>query len=84
MILKKDNIERIAENESYITKLKAEGFEEVVAEIGLKEEKSTYEGMKAADLKALCDEKGIEYTSRTSKEELVKLLNEKEDSEGAE
>lgn len=84
MILKKDNIERITENELYITKLKADGFEEIDREFVSKEEKSTYEEMKVTDLKALCDEKGIEYNSRTSKDELIKLLNGKEDLEGAE
>jgi hypothetical protein len=33
------------------------------------------ENMTKAQLQAVCDQKGIKYTSKTTKDELIKLIN---------
>lgn len=40
----------------------------------LKNETKTFDDMKVSDLKALLDEKGIEYDSKAKKEDLINLL----------
>lgn len=41
----------------------------------IKEKKATKDELTLKDLKALADEKGIEYTTKTTKAELLELLN---------
>jgi len=40
----------------------------------VEEKQSTYSTMKVEELKTLCTEKGIEYSSKVTKDELIKLL----------
>lgn len=77
MILVRNNIERIAENEAQIRKLTAEGYEPMEASEDVKEEqKPELEKMKVDELKALAKEKGIEGAASLTKEELLAVLKE--------
>lgn len=77
MILVRNNIERIAENEAQIRKLTAEGYKPMEASEDVKEEqKPELEKMKADELKALAKEKGIEGAASLTKEELLAVLKE--------
>lgn len=69
MILKKNNVERVTENEAHIAKLKAEGYKEVV-----QKEESKFGAMKVDELKVILDEKCIKYDPKAKKEDLIKLL----------
>lgn len=51
------------------------GFEVNKVEVNkVEENESKYSTMKVDELKALCTEKGIEYSSKVTKDELSKLL----------
>lgn len=84
MRLIKKNVERITEDAVMITKLKAEGFEEVSNEKsqGGNQNKPgvdngiSLETMSAAELKKLAKEKGIEGYSSLSKDELLTVLKD--------
>lgn len=78
MRLIKNNVERIAEGESQIRKLKAAGFEPLDAVDCKAEEepKPALEKMKVDELKYLAKEKGIEGASSLTKEELLAVLKD--------
>lgn len=79
MILKKDNVERVAESAAGIEKLIRDGFEAVGAEAavtpGEKMGKPVTE-MTAAELKSLAKERGIEGANSLTKEELLDVLKD--------
>ena len=64
-ILKKDNVERIVLTEGDKNKLISLGFTEI---------KPNYEEMTNKELKALLDDKGVEYAERATKAQLIELL----------
>lgn len=78
MRLIKNNVERIAEGDSQIRKLKAAGFEplEMADCKAEEEEKPELEKMKADELKSLAKEKGIEGAASLTKEELLAVLKD--------
>lgn len=78
-----NNVERIAETEAQIRKLKSSGYEPLEmagpTEDGLKAEsgeKPELEKMKANELKSLAKEKGIEGAASLTKEELLAVLKD--------
>ena len=79
MILKRDNVERIIENETTAKAMIEKGWEEV--EIVAERDLSKF---KVPDLKALCDEKGIEYESNAKKDVLIALLDSYDKENGLE
>ncbi|MBQ8232426.1 MAG: Rho termination factor N-terminal domain-containing protein [Lachnospiraceae bacterium] len=83
MILKKGNVERIADNAVMIAKLKKEGFEEVKKEVAATEklpkkaEKTkSLEALKVDELRAHAKEKRVEGYSSLTKAELVDVLKD--------
>lgn len=80
MRLIKDNVERIAETESQIAKLKAKGFKELgsfqQAEKEGKTGRKDLSGMSLTEMKALAKERGLEGYSSLSKEELLSVLKD--------
>lgn len=80
MRLIRKNVERIAENEAVIRKLKEEGYQEVgmaAAEDpkGSEEEKAV-EAMSTSQLKAIAKKQGIEGANSLSREELLEALKD--------
>lgn len=80
MRLMKDNVERIAENEAQIGKLKRQGFYELTdpdhKEPERPEDKKSLGDMTVTELKALAKEKGIEGAGSLNKEELLAVLKD--------
>lgn len=73
-----NNVERIAGEESQIRKLKAVGFKTLEASDCKTDEESKpeLEKMKADELKALANKKGIEGTASLTKAELLAVLKD--------
>ncbi len=76
MRLIRGNVERIAETEAQIAKLKAEGFKEMGATAKDEQPKKAIAEMSVTELKALAREKGLEGCSGLSKEELLAILKD--------
>lgn len=79
MILKKDNVERIAETETAIHKLMGQGFKPIGETVNNeKPDKADkpLEDMTVAELKVLAKEKGLEGVSALNKEDLLAVLKE--------
>lgn len=85
MILKKDNVERIVQSESMVDTMLSTGWADVTPKEA-DEKQEVDEGQATSDLtkctnpelKAMLDEKGIEYADRMTKVELIKLLEDTE------
>lgn len=77
MRLKKDNVERVAEEQAAIEKLKALGFEDMSGgqEADDNKEKKLSE-LNVPDLKILAKERGIEGASSLTKAELLAVLKD--------
>lgn len=73
-----NNVERIAEGEAQILKLKSDGFKPLEEDVVPQEEepKPELEEMKADELKALAKEKGIEGAASLTKAELLAVLKD--------
>lgn len=78
MILKKDNVERIAETEAVIQKLKNQGFVPIntTAETEPEKIEMSLDDMTLTELKALAKEKGLEGVSALNKAELLEVMKE--------
>lgn len=73
-----NNVERVAEGESQIRKLKSAGFKLLKEDIMPQDEESKpeLEEMKADELKTLAKEKGIEGAASLTKAELLAVLKD--------
>lgn len=78
MRLIKDNVERSAESETRIAKLKADGFKELGTSETEREpgKQSSIQEMKLDELKALAKKKGVEGAASLTKDELRAILKE--------
>lgn len=76
MRLIKDNVERIAESETRIAKLKADGFKELGTSVKELEKRNPIHEMKLDELKTLAKEKGIEGAASLTKAELLAVLKD--------
>lgn len=79
MRLIKDNVERIAEGEAQIQKLKAAGFKAAGQEpvsTGGNDGGKSIDKMSATELKTLAKEKGIEGAGSLTKDELLLVLKD--------
>ena len=79
MIMKRDNVERIAETEAAIQKLKNQGFVPIGGIFNKeKPDKADkpLEDMTVTELKALAKEKGLEGISALNKEDLLAVLKD--------
>lgn len=79
MILKKDNVERIAETETAIQKLMVQGFKPIGGTANKEKPDNAdkpLEDMTVAELKVLAKEKGLEGVSALNKEDLLAVLKE--------
>lgn len=77
MILIKGNVERVAEGENQIRKLKAVGYEALDEKDGVTEEtRPELEKMHVDELKSLAKEKGIEGAASLTKNELLAVLKD--------
>lgn len=77
MILKKDNVERVAETPGQIEKLKAYGYSVLNGGKTVKDESSVeLTGMNMTELKELAKEKGLEGYSSLTKEQLLEVLKD--------
>lgn len=77
MILKKDNVERVAETPGQIEKLKACGYN-ILNEGKVAKDESSVEltGMNMTELKELAKEKGLEGYSSLTKDQLLEVLKD--------
>lgn len=78
MRLIRDNVERIAESETRIAKLKAAGYKELGASETEREpeKQRSIQEMKLDELKVLAKEKGIEGAASLTKDELRTVLKD--------
>lgn len=77
MVLIKGNVERIAESQAAIAKLKADGFVPLTGEtVCEKEDTKILEEMTVSELKTLAKEKGLEGFSGLTKEQLLSVLKD--------
>ena len=78
MILVKENVEKVANTEEQINKLKAAGFKELQANepAGTSKTEKPVEEMNVKELREIAKEKGISGYSSLAKEELVELLKD--------
>lgn len=77
MRLMKDNVERIAESEAQISKLKAAGYRPLEKSEGSREAPEPDPSkMKIDELRSLAKERGIEGAASLNKEELLAVLKE--------
>ena len=79
MRLVRGNVERIAENEAQIEKLKTLGFTELGSAVEMKKEdhlENDLPRMSVAELKSLAKEKGIEGAASLTKDELLAVLKD--------
>lgn len=79
MIVKRDNVERIVDD-SMAKQLIRDGWQEVETAASERD----LSKFKVPDLKALCDEKGIEYESNAKKDDLIALLDAYDKENGLE
>lgn len=77
---KLDNVIKKTDNEVKIKKYLDMGFEEITepenTEGDDQQDELDYESMKVDELKALADERKIEYDSKIKKDDLIELLGE--------
>ena len=78
MILVKENVEKIANTEEQINKLKTAGFKELQANEPAETSKTEkpVEEMNVKELREIAKEKGISGYSSLAKEELMELLKD--------
>lgn len=70
--LKKNNVEKVFEDDAFKEGLLNDGWEEV------KEDLMDLKSMTVDQLKSLADEREIEYDSKIKKDDLIKLLEDAE------
>lgn len=80
MILKRKNVERVAESEYAVEKLKRRGFkplnENGKSERNQESKERSIEEMRVEELRALAKEKGIDSVSSLNKAELLAVLKD--------
>ncbi|MBR2528815.1 MAG: Rho termination factor N-terminal domain-containing protein [Blautia sp.] len=86
MILIKDNVERVASGHALIQKLKSEGYRELDGQpVDIEEEvsRADIQSMTVAQLRALAKERGISGANALKRDELLELLTEGGEEDGA-
>lgn len=79
MIMKRDNVERIAGTEAAIHKLMGQGFKPIGGTVNKEKVDKVdkpLEDMTVTELKALAKEKGLEGISALNKEDLLAVLKD--------
>ncbi|MBO5069458.1 MAG: Rho termination factor N-terminal domain-containing protein [Lachnospiraceae bacterium] len=78
MILKRGNVERIAEDDAMIRKFMADGFKPAGGDIAdtRPEAAKSISDMSIGELKAIAKEKGIESAGSLKKDELLAVLKD--------
>ena len=80
MILKRNNVEKVATKVADIERLKAEGFEPLFDEPSADSaELKTLSDMTVAELKELAESKGIKVSSALRKQDLIDLLEDSDE-----
>lgn len=77
MILRKENVERIATSPAEIARLKSDGYVPLEQpEVNEEKENIILDEMNLSELKALAKEKGLEGYSSLTKEQLLQVLKD--------
>lgn len=77
MILRKENVERIATDPAEIERLKSDGYVPLErSEVNEEKENIILDEMNLSELKALAKEKGLEGYSSLTKEQLLQVLKD--------
>lgn len=75
---KLDNVVKVTDSEVKAKKYLAKGFTEVIEDVQVVEDETTesvdLETLEASELKAIADERGIEYVKNANKEKMLELL----------
>ena len=79
MILIKENVERVADNQADVERLKQKGFKPLKKESTQAEKQKNLHQMKVEELRTLATERGIEGAAVLPKKDLLELLGDESD-----